>query len=189
MSRFSYNIVFLIGCISPELLNHLTFQPSSKWPKPSKSKHIIFFLIERHGEYFFILVLCCAFLGICIMHRLLFLMGKASTQAIYSIVGPEFLELPTRKKPPYWVCILREQKTDSVHANFCIEINKIWHCDLYLQYRSNCLNKKFSKSIHDLMEYKTHCHCLHSRSLYFPSATAEYFLPHSCKLIQCKLFC
>lgn len=66
--------------------------------KTKQIKTYNFFLIERHGEYFFILVLCCAFLGIFIMHRLLFLMGKASTQAIYSIVGPEFLELPTRKK-------------------------------------------------------------------------------------------
>lgn len=47
---------------------------------------------------FFILALCCAFLCICKMHRLLVLMGKASTQAIYSFVGPEFLEFPARKR-------------------------------------------------------------------------------------------
>jgi len=50
---------------------------------------------------FCILVLCCAIRSICIIHSLLVLVRNTSTQAVYSIVGPEFLEILTAKHSPY----------------------------------------------------------------------------------------
>lgn len=65
----------------------------------TKTKQILFFLIEKHGEYFFhsSFLLC---LSVHLYKAQTFgSHGKSKyTSNIYSIVGPEFLEFPPRKK-------------------------------------------------------------------------------------------
>lgn len=65
----------------------------------AKQKNINPFFYTKDLENIFLhpSYLCCAFLGICVTHKLLVLVRNASTQAVYSSVGRELLEIPTGK--------------------------------------------------------------------------------------------